>query len=80
MKGNIFLLFLLCTSIIGFSQDNKDTTSIKKESENVFKKRVLECAEVDILTSFYTQDGDNASVTGGIGTEKLPNRAERSAS
>lgn len=36
-----------------------------------YKKRVLETAEIDFLTSYYSQDGNNASVTGGIGTEKL---------
>lgn len=28
-------------------------------------------AEIDFLTSYYEQDGDNAAVTGGIGTEAL---------
>lgn len=37
----------------------------------VYKKRVLESAEVDFLTSYYEQDGNNAAVTGGIGTEQL---------
>ncbi len=36
-----------------------------------YKKRVLETTEVDFLISYYSQDGDNAAVTGGIGTEKL---------
>ena len=36
-----------------------------------YKQRVLEATEVDFLTSYYTQDGDNAAVTGGSGTEKL---------
>lgn len=38
---------------------------------NTYKKRVLETGEVDFLTSYYNQDGSNASVTGGIGSEKL---------
>ncbi len=37
----------------------------------VYKKRVLETTEVDFLMSYYTQDGNNASVTGGIGNERL---------
>jgi len=41
------------------------------DSTTVFKKRVLENIEIDFISSYYTQDGDNASVTGGIGTEKL---------
>ena len=35
------------------------------------KKRVLETIEVDFLASYYVQNGDNASVTGGIGNEFL---------
>ena len=53
--------------MFGYSQE-ADTT-------NVYKKRVLESIEIDLLASFYTQDGNNASVTGGIGTEKLINGA-----
>ena len=44
-----------------------------QEPTTVYKKRVLESTEVDFLTSFYIQDGDNASVCGGIGTENLKN-------
>jgi len=49
----------------GFSQ-GKDQ---KQGSE--YKKRVLESTEVDFLSSYYSQDGDNAAVSGGIGTEDL---------
>ncbi len=51
----------MCPFAVAFAQDSTST----------YKKRVLESAEVDFLTSYYTQDGDNAAVTGGIGTEKL---------
>ena len=37
----------------------------------VFKKKVLERAEVDMLMSYYQQEGTHAAVTGGIGTEEL---------
>jgi hypothetical protein len=43
----------------------------QQDSTKVYKKRVLETTEVDFLTSYYVQDGDNASVTGGIGNEHL---------
>ncbi|MGJ8666781.1 MAG: DUF3570 domain-containing protein [Patiriisocius sp.] len=36
-----------------------------------YKKRVLETTEIDFLASYYAQDGDNAAVTGGRGTEEL---------
>lgn len=42
-----------------------------QDSTKVYKKRVLESIEVDFLSSFYTQDGENAAVSGGIGTEDL---------
>lgn len=48
----------------GHAQQNMNTA-------NSYKKRVLETTEVDFLSSYYSQDGDNAAVTGGRGTEEL---------
>ncbi len=42
-----------------------------QSDQTEYKKRVLETAEVDYVMSYYTQDGSHASVTGGVGTEKL---------
>ena len=42
-----------------------------KKEDLSYKKRVLESTEVDFLASYYSQQGNNASVTGGIGTEEL---------
>lgn len=63
MKKYITILF------IGFSffcesQQVKDSTL-------TYKKRVLESTEVDILLSYYKQDGQHSAVSGGIGSEKL---------
>ena len=60
--NKIIVIFLLITSVL-FAQE--------KETDTIFKKRVLEKTEVDFLMSYYTQDGNHAAVTGGIGTEKL---------
>jgi len=60
-KGFIALFFFIGIAALGQSQD----------SISIYKKRVLESIEVDFLTSYYTQDGSNAAVSGGIGTEKL---------
>lgn len=49
--------------------------SVYSQESTGYKTRVLETVEIEILTSFYTQDGDNAAVTGGIGTEKLTDAA-----
>jgi hypothetical protein len=43
----------------------------QQDATLVYKKRVLETTEVDFLSSYYFQKGNNASVTGGIGNEKL---------
>lgn len=45
------------------------------QSNSTYKKRVLETTEIGILTSYYTQDGEKAVVTGGVGTEELTNTA-----
>lgn len=55
------LLFALVWGVSLWAQD----------STQVYKKRVLESAEVDFLMSYYAQDGNNAAVTGGVGTEEL---------
>lgn len=36
-----------------------------------FSSRKLKVEEINFVTSYYTQDGDNSAVTGGIGTEEL---------
>ena len=55
------IVSLLLSGFIAMAQDSTST----------YKKRVLETAEVDLLMSYYTQDGSNAAVSGGIGTEEL---------
>ncbi len=40
-----------------------------------YVKKVLESTEMELLYSYYTQDGNNAAVTGGEGTEKLTDMA-----
>ncbi len=45
--------------------------AMAQQVDTSYKKRVLETSEVDLLFSYYTQDGDHAAVTGGEGTEEL---------
>jgi hypothetical protein len=59
-KKSTILIFFLCLAM-GWSQ--QDNTS--------YKRRVLEASEVDLLFSYYNQDGNHAAVTGGEGTEDL---------
>ncbi|MEZ4993609.1 MAG: DUF3570 domain-containing protein [Saprospiraceae bacterium] len=74
MKRSGILTVLLFTAALLTAQNQSDTEKNKaSDSSNTtsYKKRVLESTEVDLLTSIYAQDGENAAVTGGIGTEKL---------
>lgn len=47
------------------------TLTVFAQEDTSYKKRVLETAEIDLLFSYYGQDGRNAAVTGGEGTEEL---------
>ena len=47
--------------------------AVAQDDDAEFKQRVLESTEIDLLSSYYTQDGSNAAVTGGLGTEDLQN-------
>ena len=66
IKKTLIIITLGLIAISAFSQDNTSGNG-----SSVYKKRVLESIEIDILSSYYTQDGSNAAVTGGIGTEEL---------
>jgi len=45
-----------------FAQEEESGYEMKGNNEYV---------EIDLLSSYYKQDGDHAAVTGGIGTEEL---------
>ncbi|WP_163326217.1 DUF3570 domain-containing protein [Draconibacterium mangrovi] len=60
-----YLLSLLLTASV---------LAVSAQDDNAageYKKRVLEHTEIDILLNYYEQDGENAAVTGGRGTEEL---------
>ncbi len=59
---NLLTIVLVVLTTFSFAQ---------QDSTIVYKKRVLEKTEIDFLSSYYSQDGDNAAVSGGIGTEEL---------
>ncbi|MES2517225.1 MAG: DUF3570 domain-containing protein [Bacteroidota bacterium] len=45
------------------------------EDESFYEKRKLKVDEVNFISSYYHQEGNNSAVTGGIGTEKLTDYA-----
>ncbi len=56
-------LGLYCLLLSGFSQTSNDTT--------VYTVKPLKLDEVNLVSSYYKQDGEHSAVTGGIGTEKV---------
>lgn len=58
---------LFITSLFYLTSAN----SQEKDSTAVYKKRVLETAEIEFLGSYYQQDGKHSPVGGGIGSEEL---------
>lgn len=60
----IFLTVLGMAALLkSFSQQTPDTSG--------FQNRKLKIEEINLVSSYYTQNGDHAAVTGGIGTQKL---------
>jgi Protein of unknown function (DUF3570) len=62
----------LCLVLVGiyllmFSAFSQDGGS----SDSAYKKRKLKFEEANLVSSYYRQDGSNAAVTGGIGSQKL---------
>ncbi|MGW9687005.1 DUF3570 domain-containing protein [Flagellimonas sp. 2504JD1-5] len=44
---------------------------LAQQTNTSYTQKVLETSEIDLLFSYYNQDGQNAAVTGGEGTEEL---------
>ena len=56
---------------LGPSKTSKKQYKEEVQIEEVYHRADWQDIEVDFLNSYYSQDGNNASVTGGIGTEQL---------
>ena len=64
VKISLTLLGMYVGMIAAFSQNAGRTDSI-------YRPRRLKFEEANIVSSYYQQDGNNAAVTGGIGSQKL---------
>lgn len=67
MKRIFLSLTMLAAILHGKAQSPVDSSA--------FKSRKLQLEEVNLVSSYYSQNGDNSAVTGGIGTEKLTDLA-----
>src|SRR5690349_18159618 len=60
-KVSLLLLAFLFQTVAAFAQTDSAA----------YKKRKLSVSEVNFVSSYYWQDGNNSAVTGGIGSEQL---------
>lgn len=63
-KISLSVLGLYVSILSAFSQNSQ-------KADSSYKSRKLKFEEANIVSSYYRQDGDNATVTGGIGSQKL---------
>lgn len=63
LRISLAALAIYASTLAGFSQSLQDSS--------LYKSRKLKTDEVNFVSSYYKQDGNNSAVTGGIGTEKL---------
>jgi hypothetical protein len=63
MKKFFLTVFGIACLLKSFSQQTPDTTG--------FGSRKLKVEEINLVSSYYGQNGDHAAVTGGNGTQKL---------
>src|SRR5438046_306782 len=59
-----FTVIAMYLSMAVFSQT-------KPANDSLYKSKKLKLEEVNFVSGYYNQDGNNSAVTGGIGTEKL---------
>lgn len=63
-KLSLTVIGIYIGMLAAFSQNNQ-------KADTTYKSRKLKLEEVNLVSSYYRQDGNNATVTGGIGSEKL---------
>lgn len=63
MKRLFLTAFGIIALLKSYAQPSADTTG--------FKPRTLQLEEINLVSSYYSQDGDHAAVTGGIGSQHL---------
>ena len=67
MKKIVLAIGLYCS----FLNAGKAQLSTYYGDTTNYKSRALKFEEINIVTGYYFQDGNNSAITGGIGTERL---------
>ncbi len=61
-------IFLTAAAVFALLHSFAQTSS---KDTSGFQSKKLKLEEINLVSSYYTQDGNNAAVTGGIGSQKL---------
>jgi hypothetical protein len=64
-------IFITGFALLGLLRMQAQTTQAKSADTTAYKSTKLKIDEINLVSSYYKQDGDNAAVTGGIGSEQL---------
>lgn len=62
---------IITASLLVFLLSNTSKAQETVPDSTSYKKHKLKIEEINFISSYYTQDGNNSAVTGGVGTEKL---------
>ena len=62
---------IITASLLAFFLSNQSKAQDVPQDSSAYKKQKLKIEEVNFISSYYSQDGNNSAVTGGVGTEKL---------
>src|SRR5512141_594020 len=62
-KLSLTVIGMYVTILSAFSQNTNDSSA--------YKNKKLTLDEINFVSGYYHQDGNNSAVTGGIGSEKL---------
>jgi hypothetical protein len=67
----LYLLLLNAFSQVNAKKDKDSTREAFKDSAMAYISKPLQLDEINLVSSYYNQDGNHSPITGGIGTEKV---------
>jgi hypothetical protein len=70
MKRRILTIGML-VMMLSTKAQTKSVSDVTRSDSTTYKSRKIKLDEVNFATSYYAQDGNNAAVTGGVGSEEL---------
>lgn len=71
MKRVVLSIGFYCFSLASLSAQIKNNNPIPSVNQEKTGFRSLKIDEINLVSSYYSQDGNRSAVTGGVGTEKL---------